>query len=112
MRLSGRVDAKQADVVAVDLDFHVVGQLNFFASPEVFGVLGAVEAELLEVQAEGMSGDSIAADVDDSDCFCATLQIAGPDFNLAATVKVTSLVAEWILVESDDVLVRQNVTDL
>ena len=49
-------DSDQQDVVAGQFDGHVVGQRHLLAGPEVFAVLRAVEAELGEIEMEGMGG--------------------------------------------------------
>ena len=40
--------------MAREFNGHVVGQLHLFAGPEVFCVLGAVQAELREIQMKWM----------------------------------------------------------
>ena len=48
------VDPEQADVVAVDVEVHIIGELHVFAGPELLGILTSVQAELLQIQMERM----------------------------------------------------------
>ena len=96
----------------MELDGHVLGEGGFLAGPEVFAGLGGAETEAGEVEVEGVGGVAVAADVDDGDGDGSALEIAGPDFDFAVRVGVAGLVAEWILVDGDDVFVGEDGGDL
>ena len=57
-------DADQEDVVAGQLQRHVVGQLHVLTSPQVLGLLRAVQSKFGQIQVEGMRGVAVAAGVE------------------------------------------------
>ena len=61
------LNADEEDVAAVELDGHVVLDLDFFAGPEVFSFDCAAEAQLFGVEMEGVRSLAVAAGIEERD---------------------------------------------
>src|ERR1700753_949306 len=109
--LSWLLDTDEEDVAAVDLNGHVVFDLDFLAGPEVLAFDGAAQAQLLSVEMEGMSGLAVAAGVQDGDGGGSARELLLPHSALAFTVDAIGLFAEGILIEGDDVTVGEDRVD-
>ena len=95
-----------------NLQRHVVGQFHVLAGPQVFAFLRAVQAELRQIQVEGMRGVAVAARVEHGDGHGAALKMPRPHFDFAVGVDAAGLLAQRVLIDGDDVAIGEDGLDL